>query len=163
MKKYFLQFLMATAALVLVACSKSDEKGRYIVGAKLNGSKIRTNDFGMSYIGYVNEFTTLNQSGDGFVFFFSKDLVPGSYELENSEISLAYLEDTEHQLFLSDNILESYYYPIRKGEIIIEEIKLNDDDEPFMFKAIFSGEAIQSVAPFDTIQVTEGWVDYSEI
>ncbi len=148
MKKYFLQFLTAMAALVLVACSKSDDDATfYGVKAELDGIGLEIKQSGgMVNTATMGESLTIyayTADNEGFIIWLETTTETGTYDLADSEVSITYVKDA----------LSSDYYGFDSGTMSITKLEQGDD---IHFKATFSGEASPNFGTDPAVVITDG-------
>mgnify|MGYP000019045941 CR=1 FL=1 len=169
------------AALVLVACSKSDDDATfYGVKAELDGIELEIEQSG----GMVNT-TTMGESltiyaysadNEGFIISLGTTTETGTYDLADSEVNMTYVKD----------YMSSDYYSFDSGTMTITKFEHGDDEhgddehgddehgddehgddehgddehgDDIHFKATFSGEASPNMGEGTAVVITEGEIE----
>ncbi len=147
MKKYFLPFLTAMAALVLVACSKSDEDPFYGVKAELDDVELMVKqsegELSIVNMGVDAGINLYSDDKGGFSIWLDRTTTPGTYDLADSEVRLSYIQEATALNF----------YHFNSGTI---HIKKFEHGEQMHIKATFSGVASPTSDPEDKIIITDG-------
>ncbi len=148
MKKYFLPFLTAMAAVVLVACSKSDEDDTfYGVKAELDGVEweVKQGEADVNSFVWGEDISVyaLNEDNEGFYIWLEETTIPGTYDLPNSEVLVIYVKESM--------ALDSYDFV--SGTMTIKKFEHTDG---IHFKATFNGVASHNFTDVDDIVITDG-------
>ncbi len=145
MKKYFSPFLTAMAAVVLVACSKSDEDTTfYGIRAQVDGvelvleqSMVNSMSSGYSFIIYGYN----KDDQEGILIEFENAIAAGTYDLANSEVSMEYVKG------------DSYGFDFDSGTITFDQFW---QDGKFYYTATFSGIASHNFMDVGDVVITDG-------
>ncbi len=152
MKRYILKFVTAMAALVLVACSKSDDDSSFLgVKAELDGVELKVSQGGGNTVNTTSSggsfsIYAYNSDEEGYRISLEDTTPTGTYDLADSEVSMTYVKDA----------MASNYYGFDSGTMTITKFENGDD---IHFKATFSGAASPNMGGGTAVVITDGEVE----
>lgn len=141
------------SVLFVAACSKDSSNVSSGISANVDGKKVSIPNNKMGYAvsnGTSAQINGINSNDEGFMLFFAVGTEPGIYGMDTSSISVIYSPDRS----------SSQNYKLGNGILEITSISTTPTSVN-SFVGTFSGWAFSNFNQSDSVEFTEGTVNFS--